>query len=377
MSNDKDAAAARLDLPMCLDSAQLLVQAELETIAEHISHQSIERIQGLYIWGKVGRGKTMLMDNFARQLPAKCVRRQHFHEFMRDLHLSLGQMSGREDPLKLIARRLAKTCRVLCFDEFFVSDIADAMLLGRLLQALFTLNVVLVATSNCEPAQLYANGLQRQRFLPAIAAIEQHCQIMHLDGQIDYRLRELTSAPCYWVYDAQEMTLANKRLLNEYQLKRENDMRLMGRSVACLGTNRNTAAFSFAELCQGPRSHLDYIELCERFDTLLLLDVPPLSAPRQEQIKARGTEDGAEGSGQTGERIVSLGVNDNATRRFIALVDQCYGASVKLFVTARLPLDSLYTEGALLFEFERLKSRLVEMGSKEYQEGQLSQSTTY
>lgn len=364
---DNNVAADRLDLGIRLDNEQLLVQQALQRLARCLKNG--QPCRGLYVWGKVGRGKTMLMDAFAQQLPAAMVKRQHFHEFMRDLHSTLRELGGREDPLILIARRLAAECKVLCFDEFFVSDIADAMLLGGLLQALFTRGVVLVATSNCEPAQLYINGLQRARFLPAIAAIEQHCQVMQLNGQVDYRLRELTPVPCYWVYQGQDMEDINRRLLAEHQLQGLNTLTLMGREVESLGINGTSVAFDFAALCEGPRSHLDYIELCERFDTLLLLDVPPLSAQRNEQIKARGTEDSALGSGETGERIVSLGAYDNATRRFIALVDQCYSMGVRLYVTAHLPLDSLYTEGALLFEFERLKSRLAEMGSLEYQQG--------
>ncbi|WP_172449268.1 cell division protein ZapE [Bowmanella denitrificans] len=371
ISINKSGLAGRLDPAIQLDASQLQVHNKLTELARAIVTHQRATAQGLYIWGKVGRGKTMLMDAFARQLPTELVRRQHFHEFMQDLHQQLIPLTGKSDPLLHVARQLAKQCKVICFDEFFVSDIGDAMLLGTLFGHLFRAGLMLVATSNCAPAQLYRNGLQRQRFLPAIADIEHFCEVIELSGDTDYRLRSLTQAPCYFVAQGPKpMAALNQQLLQRYL----GDVlpctvEVNGRVLNCVGRRQQCIAFHFAALCEGPRSHLDYIALAQQFSTLLVFNVPELSAAPQEQIKARGTEDSAAGSGPTGERQVTLGQMDDATRRFIALIDQCYSSGTRVVISASVALDKLYTNGTLLFEFERLKSRLAEMGSLQYQQG--------
>ncbi|MEW6991009.1 cell division protein ZapE [Colwelliaceae bacterium 6441] len=346
-------------------------------------------VKGVYLWGKVGRGKTFLMDLFVQSLLAKKVcKRQHFHHFMQDIHQQLKVNAGKPDPLKRIAQQFSRQYRVLCFDEFFVSDIGDAMLLGNLLQYLFELNIVVVATSNCAPQQLYRNGLQRDRFLPAIAAIEKNTQTLHLNGDNDHRHRALTYRQNYFElpYSAKAQLSLHQELLKQftdkYQLKSQTaSMNALGQKISILGREipyiakhieeeTRMICFDFSALCQGPRSHFDYIELAKRFNIILLFNVPPLSGQAYERIKARGTEDNGSNinvsAGQTGEREVILAPMDDAVRRFIALVDECYDSQVSLLLTAFIPQDKLYESGALMFEFERTKSRLIEMASKEY-----------
>ena len=380
--------------------------------------------KGIYLWGKVGRGKTFLMDLFVNSLSSSfdtnIAKRQHFHHFMQDVHTGLNELKGKQDPLKRIAQAFAKQHKVLCFDEFFVSDIGDAMLLGNLLQYLFELNVVVICTSNCVPQELYKNGLQRDRFLPAIAAIEQHTDILHLSGLQDHRHRTLTYVQNYFLlpklellklelpdaellqFELHQNLLARFGLskvgLSQVELGQPKNkvIKILGRDINYLAKSNETdvregesqkepaICFEFNELCQGARSHLDYVEIAKQFKTILLFNVPPMSGQSYERIKARGTEDngtdnkraGYGSSGQnklhnvsasiTGEREVVLAPMDDAVRRFIALVDECYDAKLNLVITAYVPQEQLYNSGTLMFEFERTKSRLVEMASLEY-----------
>ena len=331
-------------------------------------------VKGLYLWGKVGRGKTFLLDLFVACLrPEQCLR-LHFHHFMASVHQQLQQLTGQKDPLRHIARELSRHYQVLCFDEFFVADIGDAMLLGTLMQCLFEFNVTLVATSNTAPEDLYKDGLQRSRFLPAIKAIQTHTSTLHLSGVQDHRERNFQRSPIYFPYaDAAQAKALQKELLSRFQLPAENQISarhisILGRKIPVLSQSDKVICFEFAALCEGPRSHLDYIEIGSRFHTVIVLHIPCLSSHSAEQIKARGTEDGSEGSGVTGERQVVLGRLDNATRRFIALVDELYDRKVNLLLTSEVPLTRLYTEGSLTFEFERTRSRLLEMASTDYQQ---------
>ncbi|WLQ13704.1 cell division protein ZapE [Hahella aquimaris] len=331
-----------------------------------------EYVSGLYLWGKVGRGKTFLMDLFVASLNPEQVLRQHFHHFMASVHRQLQALSGTPEPLRRIARDFSRRYSVLCFDEFFVSDIGDAMLLGGLLQSLFEFNVTLVATSNTPPERLYWEGLQRSRFLPAIAAIQAHTQTLHMDGGLDHRERALQPEAIYFVkHDRSELSCVEGDLLQRFELVAEGDkprrLKVLSRDIAYVARAGRRIAFDFAALCEGPRSHLDYIDIAERFDLIILLNIPPLSGEAFERIKARGTEDGSVGSGVTGERAVVLSRSDDAARRFIALVDELYERKVRLYMTAFAPLGELYTRGALTFEFERARSRLIEMASREYQ----------
>lgn len=360
-------------------------------------------IKGIYLWGKVGRGKTFLMDLFVNCLPNTYCKRQHFHHFMQDVHRLLKEFSGKQEPLKHIAKKFSQQYRVLCFDEFFVSDIGDAMLLGNLLQFMFELNIVVVSTSNCAVNELYRNGLQRERFLPAIAAIEQHTQQLHLDGEHDHRHRALTHAQNYFElpHCEEQQNALHQRLLSRFNLKPsieiksgqtrseqgqseqakqkstndfDNEISILGRKINYIAKNteegKKAICFDFSALCQGPRSHFDYVELAKKFSIILLFNVPAMSGQAYERIKARGTEDNGSNinisAGKTGEREVVLAPMDDAVRRFIALVDECYDCNLNLLITAYVPQSQLYNSGTLMFEFERTKSRLTEMASMEY-----------
>lgn len=328
-------------------------------------------IRGLYLWGKVGRGKTFLMDLFASSIQEGMCLRQHFHHFMASVHRQLADISGHPDPLRLIAESLSKQYKVLCFDEFFVSDIGDAMLLGNLLQYLFELNVVLVATSNSKPDNLYLDGLQRARFLPAIQAIKTHTITLSLSGEDDHRERVLVQKQIYFVHPLSSECNSQPivELLDQYHMPvdRPASIEVLGRDIPYVSRTQQAICFEFSQLCEGPRSHLDYIQLAKMFSIVILINIPLLGGQSYEHIKARGTEDGSVGSGETGERKVVHSNMDDAVRRFIALVDELYACKVKLYLVSEVPLDQLYTEGCLMFEFQRARSRLIEMASAEYQ----------
>ncbi|MBT0585191.1 cell division protein ZapE [Alteromonas oceanisediminis] len=297
-------------------------------------------IQGLYFWGGVGRGKTYLVDTFYECLPFDDKLRVHFHRFMHRVHQELKQLSGQSDPLKTIAEKLAKETRVICFDEFFVSDITDAMILGTLFENLFAHGIVLVATSNIIPDELYRNGLQRARFLPAIELINQNTRVVNVDSGVDYRLRTLEQAEIYHhPLDAE----ANENLHKYFsQLAPEagrNDCNIMiaGRKIPVIHEADGVVMLEFKALCDGPRSQSDYIEISRIYHSVLVANV-----------KQMGQE------------------NDDIARRFIAMVDEFYERHVKLIISAEVAMEALYTQGRLAFEFKRCLSRLQEMQSREY-----------
>lgn len=296
--------------------------------------------RGLYIWGGVGRGKTWLMDLFFASLPFKDKQRSHFHRFMQSVHDELKKQAEQTDPLERVADKIAGKARVICFDEFFVADIADAMILGNLFRALFERGVTLVATSNVPPKDLYQDGLQRARFLPAIAMLEQNTKVVHMDGGTDYRLRLLERARTAFdsgdpatgpaleqLFEAVagEPGAANATLTLNHR-------RLRTRRLA-----KNVVWFDFKELCDGPRGQADYIEIAHCFHTVVLSGIPVLDTPQNDQ-----------------------------TRRLVTLVDEFYDRSVKLIVASAAPVNELYRGHKLAFEFERTSSRLIEMQSQEY-----------
>ncbi|MCK7147379.1 AFG1 family ATPase [Enterobacter bugandensis] len=297
-------------------------------------------VRGLYMWGGVGRGKTWLMDLFYLSLPGERKQRLHFHRFMLRVHEELTALQGKSDPLEIVADRFKAETDVLCFDEFFVSDITDAMLLGGLMKALFARGITLVATSNIPPDELYRNGLQRARFLPAIDAIKQHCDIMNVDTGVDYRLRTLTQAHL-WLspLNADTAREMDKLWLALAGAKRENapTLEINHRPLPTLGVENQTLAVSFATLCVDARSQHDYIALSRLFHTVMMLDVPVMT------------------------RLM-----ESEARRFIALVDEFYERHVKLVVSAEVPLYEIYQGERLKFEFQRCLSRLQEMQSEEY-----------
>ncbi|WP_312631409.1 cell division protein ZapE [Pantoea piersonii] len=297
-------------------------------------------VRGLYMWGGVGRGKTWVMDLFFQSIPGSRKLRLHFHRFMLRVHEELTQLQGQSDPLLTIADRFKAETDILCFDEFFVSDITDAMLLGTLMEALFARGITLVATSNIPPDDLYRNGLQRARFLPAIEQIKQHCDVMNVDAGIDYRLRTLTSAHL-WNAPLNEATHAEmERMFKALAGSARDDapvLEINHRQMATLGVSEGVLAIDFLTLCGEGRSQHDYIELSRRFHSVLLYDVP---------VMIYKTEDQA--------------------RRFLALVDEFYERHVKLVVAAETSLYEIYQGTRLKFEYQRCLSRLQEMQSEEY-----------
>ncbi|WP_407437269.1 cell division protein ZapE [Lelliottia sp.] len=302
--------------------------------------QTVPPVRGLYMWGGVGRGKTWLMDMFYQSLPGTRKQRLHFHRFMLRVHEELTALQGHTDPLEIVADRFKAETDVLCFDEFFVSDITDAMLLGGLMKALFARGITLVATSNIPPDDLYRNGLQRARFLPAIDAIKEHCDIMNVDAGVDYRLRTLTQAHL-WLSPLNEQTQSqmDKLWLALAGAKRDKspELEINHRPLQTLGVENQTLAVSFATLCVDARSQHDYIALSRLFHTVMLLDVPVMTP-----------------------------LMESEARRFIALVDEFYERHVKLVVSAEVPLYEIYQGERLKFEFQRCLSRLQEMQSEEY-----------
>jgi cell division protein ZapE len=328
-------------------------------------HEALHRtgeVTGVYLWGPVGRGKTWLMDRFHQSLKVP-ARRQHFHHFMQWVHRRLFQLTGTPDPLLALARELAEEVRVLCFDELFVNDIGDAMLLGRLLRAMFEEGVAMVATSNQPPGQLYADGFNRERFMPAIEAIEQHMEVVAVDGGQDHRLHPGAAHQRYWVAEhGRPSALAGvfERLAAGQGVSDE-PVELGHRPVPVVRQCAAAAWFRFADLCGQPLAALDFIALCDRFPAILLGDVPDLSAARREGRIARGTEDGAEHVPAGDRELPQLSVHDDGVRRFIALVDECYDRRVPLYLEAAVAMERLYTEGYLEFPFRRTLSRLREM----------------
>jgi cell division protein ZapE len=299
--------------------------------------------RGLYLWGGVGRGKTLLMDTFHASLGAVPSEREHFYRFMRGIHSELALIKGRTDPLDLAAAHIAQRARVLCLDEFFVSDIGDAMILAGLLQGLFRRGVVLVATSNTAPRDLYKEGLQRQRFVPAIELIEAHVDVLELDSGIDYRLRQLERAPTYLDSRAPE-TLGKLEqrfaALAGGEVVRDVTLQIEGRPLNARAVGADIAWFDCRELCEGPRSQNDYIELARLYGTLFITDVPQFTP-----------------------------ADEDAARRFIMLIDELYDRCVKIVVSAAAPPTQLYHGERLQFEFERAASRLVEMQTQRYLAG--------
>ena len=299
--------------------------------------------RGLYLWGGVGRGKTFLIDLFFAGLPIAEKRRTHFHRFMREVHERLRMHAGERDPLAAIAREWRQSLRVLVLDEFFVSDIGDAMLLARLLDRLFAEGVVLVTSSNAAPSTLYKDGLQRARFLPAIALLERYCEVVELHSETDYRLRALTRSPVYRApldagSDAWLRTRWDELGCDAAHL--DAGIVIDGRRIPVRARCKGLCWFDFAALCEGPRGNADYIEIAREFHTVLVGGIPRMGADR-----------------------------DDAARRFVHLVDELYDNQVNLVCTADAGPMDLYTGERLVAAFERTASRLVEMQSTDYLAG--------
>ena len=296
-------------------------------------------VKGLYLYGPVGVGKTYLGDLFYQHVPEVRKARFHFHQFMQQIDAQLRLLQGHRDPLRYIAAKLAKTTRLLCFDEFMVYDVADAMILAELLQALFEHHVVLVATSNTQPDDLYVSGPQRARFLPAIALIKQHCEVMNLAEHTDYRVGR---APLQKAYLYPLDAAVNQALTEQFAdisttVQEGIALEVQHREIPCVKCSERAVWFEFAVICNLPRSQLDYLEIADRFDTLFVSDMPAL----QEQDTIN---------------VILL----------INLVDVMYDRGIRLVISAAVPLKELYVQGSMMNSFKRTLSRLEEMQSEDY-----------
>lgn len=297
-------------------------------------------IQGLYIWGGVGIGKTFLMDCFYHCLPFPEKKRQHFHQFMQWIHQQLKLHQGKKDPIEVIAKELASNTLVLCFDELFVTDITDAMLLGRLFKALFSRGVCLVATSNAMPDDLYKNGLQRKQFLPAIALLKQHTTVIHVPTITDYRLRHLKEAGVFYTPNDQE---AREKMEKSFALLAHNkvvhygSIEIHGRLVSIKKRADDIIWFDFDVICSVPRSQHDYLAIAENYRTVFISNIPIIPP--------------------NAKNMISL---------FIRLVDVFYDARVRLIFSAEKPVDQIYEHGYLSSDYQRTRSRLLEMQSESY-----------
>ncbi len=319
-------------------------------------------VQGVYLYGRVGRGKTWLMDQFYRNLTVP-ARRQHFHHFIRDVHQRLFRLMGTADPLTAVAAELSDEIQVLCFDELFVSDIADAMILGGLFQALFARGLIIVATSNQAPSELYSGGHNREQFLPAIAAIEQQMQLVSVDGEQDHRLQSGATIERYWVKESEQTSVMPELFaqLSAGQAVQQGELSLAGRTLATQAYSDNVLWCDFAALCDQPFAASDFIVLCDRFELLLLSAVPVLGGEQQAAKIARGTEDAVLQVEAGDRQLPMLAPADDSVRRFIALIDECYDRGVPVYIEADVALQALYTEGYLAFAFRRSYSRLKAM----------------
>ncbi|WP_240036401.1 cell division protein ZapE [Halomonas urmiana] len=343
------------------DAAQRQAVAHLEACF-HALHEVADEAPGVYLWGPVGRGKTWLMDLFQRHLDVPS-RRLHFHHFMRWVHHRLFLLSGTADPLTALARELADEVRVLCLDELFVSDIADAMILGGLFGAMFDHGLTLVCTSNQAPNQLYAEGFNRERFLPAIAAIERHTRVVALDGGQDHRLHPGRAHPRYWISRPGHPSA----LPDVFEWLRGDGpvchapIELGHRAIAVVRRSERVLWCRYGDLCEAPLAALDFIALGDRFDHVLLGEVPRLNRHAPAEAIARGTEDGAARIAAGDRDFPELSRHDDGVRRFIALVDECYDRRIPLYLEAEVAMDVLYPHGYLAFPFRRVLSRLREM----------------
>jgi len=337
------------------DSAQLDVIARFEDLQVRVASQRPrkgglrtmffrgeprETVRGIYLWGGVGRGKTFLMDLFFESLDVKEKRRVHFHRMMHEVHDRLKTLSFVENPLDKVAAGIAQDTHVLCFDEFFVSDIGDAMILAGLLDGLFKRGVTLVTTSNSRPDDLYKDGLQRQRFLPAIELLNEYTDVVNMDGVTDYRLRILQKAGTYLFPDNAAAAERLDYFFDESastQIEADANLEINGRDILARRRAKGVAWFRFSDICDGPRSQADYIEIARWYPSVIISGVPQFDTTRDDQA-----------------------------RRFISLVDEFYDRRVKLILSADVDVRNLYTGTRLSFEFDRTVSRLIEMQSTEY-----------
>ena len=326
-------------LQRCADQWSEYKEKRSNRIKKLINHPDIP--QGVYMYGGVGRGKSFLMDCFFQAVPLVRKTRLHFHEFMREVHRELADLQGTVNPLDALGERIAEKYKLICFDEFHVADITDAMILHRLLAALFRNGVGLVATSNFRPDDLYPNGLHRDRILPAIALLNASMEVVNVDNGTDYRQRTLEHVKTYHTPNGPEADALMTQAFDDLAASRDEDpvLNIESRQIQARRKAGGVVWFDFRTLCGGPRSMNDYLELASQFHTVFLSDVPYMPV-----------------------RMAS------EARRFTWLVDVLYDRRVKLIMSAAVPPEELYTEGPLAHEFPRTVSRLNEMQSREFLE---------
>jgi cell division protein ZapE len=324
------------------DSQQRIALEKLQHISNDLNHNQRswlfgnKKVKGLYFYGSVGIGKTFLMDLFFDNLLVNKKLRMHFHRFMQQVDKQLRALQGTPEPLQKVAKSIARKTSVLCFDEFFVSDIADAMILGRLFDALFKLGITLIATSNIPPDKLYWNGLHRKRFLPTIELIKQHCEVFGFESSIDYRLQTLFQEGVYFTKsDAQIHMLETFQLLTHGINEQGAKLCIENRKIKTRYLAEHVVWFDFNVICNIPRSQLDYLKIAERFDVVLVSAVPIID-------------------------------DTAAITYFINLVDVFYDEGVQLILSAESEPEALYRQDDKRFEYRRTVSRLIEMQSKEY-----------
>ena len=324
-------------LQRCADEWAVYKSRRSSTLKKFINHPDIPR--GVYMYGGVGRGKSFLMDCFFNAVPLKRKARLHFHEFMREVHRELTGLQGTQNPLDVLGARMAKRYKLICFDEFHVADITDAMILHRLLMALFQNGVGFVTTSNFKPDDLYPGGLHRDRILPAIALLNERLEVLNVDDGTDYRSRTLEQAKLYHMPLGHDADAQMTEAFDQLAAVPDEDplLRIEAREIQALRKAGDVVWFDFRQLCGGPRSQNDYLELAQQYHTVLLSNVPHMP--------------------------VSMA---SPARRFTWLVDVLYDRRVKLIMSAAVPPEELYTEGPLAHEFVRTVSRLNEMQSKEF-----------
>ncbi|MDR3477052.1 MAG: cell division protein ZapE [Gammaproteobacteria bacterium] len=344
------------------DAMQLTVVEKLQTLQNNLVTELNKRngffrllhtpqlVKGIYLWGGVGIGKTFIMDCFYHTLPFTQKMRMHFHQFMQLIHNKLTVHQGEADPLQAIAKELAAQTLVLCFDELFVSDITDAMLLGRLFKALFSRGVCLVATSNVAPDDLYKNGLQRLNFLPAIALLKQDTEVIHMASAIDYRLRHLQQAGVFYTplgLDTQKKMDQNFETLSLGEKIDSTQVIINDRPIAVKKKTSDIVWFEFSDICAIPRSQKDYLVIAEKYKIVFISDIPVIEPNEKDKICL-----------------------------FISLVDVLYDARVKLVISAAEPVEQLYNRGYMVMEYTRTHSRLLEMQSTDYFTSELNRDNT-
>lgn len=337
--------------PAQLEALQHLQRVYDDLLKEHQQRSTLlswfrkpRLVQGAYLWGGVGIGKTFMMDCFYHCLPFPNKMRMHFHQFMQRVHNGLAQHQGEQDPLLVIAADLARDVMVLCFDELFVSDIADAMLLGRLFRALFERGVCLVATSNAMPDDLYKNGLQRLQFLPAIKLLKQNMDVVHIPITVDYRLRHLKEAGVFYTPLNEDTRIKMEKSFAVLVADNPIDTTpiiIFDRQIKIKKRAPEVVWFDFADLCTVPRSQKDYLEIAKEYKTVFISDIPVIEPQEKDKICL-----------------------------FISLVDVFYDARVRLVISAAEPVEQLYNRGYMILEYTRTHSRLLEMQSVDYFTGE-------